>query len=58
MEMVLIGSEATIKVVTEYNVRFLLQPKQYIKGRIILSSICITETKCPITALCPVPFCD
>lgn len=33
MEMVLIGSEATIKVVTEYNVRFLLQPKQYIKGR-------------------------
>jgi len=32
-EMVLIGSKATVKVLTEYNVRFLLQPKQYIKGK-------------------------
>lgn len=33
MEMVLIGSKATIKVLTEYNIRFLLQPKQYIEGK-------------------------
>ncbi|WP_058486641.1 SpoIID/LytB domain-containing protein [Defluviitalea phaphyphila] len=32
MEIVLIGSKATIKVLTEYNIRFLLQPKQHIKG--------------------------
>ncbi|HHW67997.1 MAG: putative rane protein [Defluviitaleaceae bacterium] len=33
MEMVLVGSKATIKVLTEYNIRFLLQPKQYIEGK-------------------------
>ena len=33
MEMVLVGTDATIKVLTEYNIRFLLQPKQHIKGK-------------------------
>lgn len=33
MEMVLVGSKSTVKILTEYNVRFLLQPKQYINGK-------------------------
>lgn len=33
MEMVLIGSKSTVKILTEYNVRFLLQPRQYIEGK-------------------------
>jgi len=33
MEMVLVGTDATIKILTEYNIRFLLQPKQHIKGK-------------------------
>ncbi len=33
MELVLVGTENTIKIATEYNIRFLLRPKQYIKGK-------------------------
>ena len=39
MELVLIGTEKTIKVTTEYNIRFLLRPQQYLKekGPILLT---------------------
>ncbi|NMA83410.1 MAG: SpoIID/LytB domain-containing protein [Epulopiscium sp.] len=45
MEMILIGTEKTVKIATEYNIRYILRPMQYLSGKnpIILTQADNTE---------------